>query len=147
MIGSAPAEQRGMAVLPAWAAPLALAAAALTCCTAVGLANPTQPGNVLPHCPFKALTGWDCPGCGSTRMLYAVLHGDPAGAAGYNIVALILMPALIWAWLAWSLPRLGGPRLPAWHPSGRAIRVGLAIVLLFTVARNLPWAPFAALHV
>lgn len=147
MIGSTPSGQRGMVMLPAWAGPLAVAAAALACCTAVSLANPTQPGNVLPQCPFKALTGWDCPGCGSTRMLYAVLHGDLAGGARYNAVALILTPALIWAWLASSLPRLGGPRLPAWRPSGRSIWVGLAIVLLFTVARNLPWAPFAALYV
>ena len=27
-------------------------------------------------CPFRALTGWDCPLCGGTRMGAALLHGD-----------------------------------------------------------------------
>lgn len=70
------------------------AAAALTCCTAVGLANPTQPGNVLPHCPFKTLTGWDCPGCGSTRMLYAILHCDLAGASVASLGVVVVLYAI-----------------------------------------------------
>ena len=32
--------------------------------------------NHLLSCPFKALTGIDCPGCGFQRSLIAILQGD-----------------------------------------------------------------------
>lgn len=42
-------------------------------------------------CPFKLLTGLDCPGCGGQRAVHAFLHGDFIGGLRYNpflIVAL-----------------------------------------------------------
>lgn len=35
---------------------------------------------LAPRCHFKALTGFDCPGCGFQRALHAALHGDFATA-------------------------------------------------------------------
>jgi hypothetical protein len=35
-------------------------------------------------CPILTLTGWQCPGCGSTRALYSLLHGDLAQAFAMN---------------------------------------------------------------
>ena len=40
-------------------------------------------------CPFRALTGWDCPLCGGTRMGAALLHGDLVVAFLANPLALI----------------------------------------------------------
>ncbi len=111
------------------------------------IADPTQPGSGLPVCPLKTLTGIDCPICGSARMLHTLLHGDLASAARYNAVTLLMVPVLLWAWLVWSLPRLGFRAPPTWRPSGRVLRFGLGLWLLFAVLRNLPWAPFSALHV
>jgi hypothetical protein len=136
-----------LATMPAWAAPAGVVALALMWCTAVAVADPTRSGNALPHCPVKMLTGWDCPGCGSTRMLYSLMHADVASAARYNIVALVMLPVLAWAWLAWTARRLGLPRLPTWQPSSRVQQALLLLWLAFTVMRNLPWAPFTALHV
>jgi hypothetical protein len=141
------AARRGLAALPAWAAPVAVGAAALAWCAVAGLADPTRPGNVLPRCPFKMLTGWSCPGCGSTRMLHELLHGDIAGAARYNIVALLMTPVLVWSWVAWTAPRVGRRPPPTWRPSSRVQQAGLVAWLVFSVLRNLPWAPFSALHV
>ena len=42
----------------------------------VGLGDPHNPHFMFPVCPFKALTGWNCPGCGGLRMTHDVLHGD-----------------------------------------------------------------------
>ena len=30
----------------------------------------------FPKCPFKVLTGLDCPGCGSQRAIHSLLHWD-----------------------------------------------------------------------
>ena len=37
--------------------------------------NPSTHG-FYPVCMFHALTGLNCPGCGTTRALYALLHGN-----------------------------------------------------------------------
>lgn len=43
---------------------------------------------------FHELTGWQCPGCGSQRMIHSLLHGDFAAAWHYNALLLILIPVL-----------------------------------------------------
>lgn len=50
-------------------------------------------GLALP-CPFRAVTGLLCPGCGVTRMCLALLRGDLAGAWAANPVLLLLLPVL-----------------------------------------------------
>ena len=51
-----------------WAA---LAAAA----TYLYIFEPGKSG-LFPGCPFRAVTGFACPACGSTRGLHCLLHGD-----------------------------------------------------------------------
>jgi hypothetical protein len=46
----------------------------------------------LPGCPFFELTGLQCPGCGSTRAVNALLHGSFAKAWHYNALAVLLLP-------------------------------------------------------
>jgi hypothetical protein len=58
----------------------------------VGLADPHRPGFLFPVCPFKALTGWNCPGCGGLRMTHDVLHGDFAAAVVDNVFVLVGLP-------------------------------------------------------
>jgi len=81
----------------------------------------------LPDCPFHAVTGLHCPGCGSTRATYLLLHGDVAGALAMN--ALVL-PALVLV--------LAKPLQPKVPPLAVAVTFAA-----FAVARNV--APFAAL--
>ncbi|RBL33433.1 hypothetical protein BRN31_04600 [Xanthomonas oryzae pv. oryzae] len=38
--------------------------------------DPNLPGNPFPPCIFHALTGFYCAGCGMTRALHALAHGD-----------------------------------------------------------------------
>ena len=45
----------------------------------------------FPHCPFFALTGLKCPGCGTARALHAVLHGRFTEALCFNAV----LPAML----------------------------------------------------
>lgn len=48
----------------------------------------------IPKCPLLMATGLKCPGCGSQRMLHALLHGDVATAFSMNALLFILIPLL-----------------------------------------------------
>lgn len=52
-------------------------------------------------CPFRSITGWDCPFCGGTRMGAALLHGDLAAAWAYNPFALValVVATVVGLWL------------------------------------------------
>ena len=65
-------------------------------------------------CPFRAITGWDCPLCGGTRMGSALLHGDVQAAFLYNPLALIGLLVLGLLGVLWAVEAAGGPaiRLP-----------------------------------
>jgi uncharacterized protein DUF2752 len=60
-------------------------------------------------CPFLALTGWQCPLCGGTRMGQALLHGDLASAFLANPLALIAVAVLTVLTVLWTVELLGGP--------------------------------------
>lgn len=46
-------------------------------------------------CLFKVVTGWDCPGCGITRMLVSILHGNLYEAFHVNPVLFCLIPYIL----------------------------------------------------
>jgi len=64
--------------------------------------DPNKPGNLLPKCPFNWLTGLNCPGCGATRMVHALLHGDIAAAWHFNAFLLAVgVPFFVWVFARW----------------------------------------------
>ena len=90
-----------------------------------------------PVCQFHRLTGLNCPGCGMTRALAALLHGEFATALRDNalFVAGIFLLGAHGVWFA--IKKIRGQR------SGEFFRVNwlwplLFIALVFTVLRNLP---------
>jgi len=131
-----------------WAPPLTAVFAVAGVVVTAG-SDPGRAGNHFPRCPFKALTGWDCPGCGSTRMLHELLHGHLLAAAHYNLLALLAVPYLLYAYLSWTgrVYRWRRWRLPAWQPRTGQILGLLAVVVAWGVLRNLPIGPLRALHV
>jgi uncharacterized protein DUF2752 len=97
-------------------------------------------------CPFRAITGWDCPLCGGTRMGSALLHGDVQAAFLYNPLALIGLLVLGLLGVLWAVEAAGGPaiRLPRSFATWlRRVRAGqwlalwLAIAVIYTIARNM----------
>ena len=42
----------------------------------------------FPHCSFRALTGFDCPGCGTSRALHSLANGRIIEAFSYNPILL-----------------------------------------------------------
>lgn len=99
-----------------------------------GVADPHRPGFLFPGCPFKALTGLNCPACGGLRMTHDLLHGDVAAAIVDNVFALVGLPALmVWMLVRWRLGKALFP-LPA------VVTIVVALVV-WTVVRNLPGFP------
>ncbi len=60
-------------------------------------------------CLVKRLFGTECLGCGMTRAMSCLLHGDGAGALRYNPLAAVLLP-LMGAVLLRDVLRLAGSR-------------------------------------
>ena len=54
-------------------------------------------------CPVFTLTGLRCPGCGTTRMCLALLHGNVAEAFRQNRAVLLLLPAFAYIAAAWCV--------------------------------------------
>lgn len=100
----------------------------------VGLVDPHKPGSVFPVCPFRLLTGWNCPACGGLRMTHDVLHGDLAAAITDNVFLLVGIPLLA----GWLLLRRRRGKLPL--PPSAVATITIAM-LAWTVVRNLPGFP------
>jgi hypothetical protein len=82
------------------AAPLAALVAAGGAAAAVAVLAPGDGGPSF--CPFRTLTGLDCPFCGSTRAAGALARGDLVAALDHNaLLVLLVLPLAALAWALW----------------------------------------------
>lgn len=105
-----------------------------------------EPGKsgFFPGCPFRFLTGFTCPGCGTTRALHQILHGDFYTAFTLNPLLLLAIPFALFALIRYTVIAMRGgvPRgnsLPA--PYIYAI---FFVILSFWIFRNTPFYPFVS---
>ncbi len=70
-------------------------------------------------CIFHHLFDVECPGCGMTRAISSILHGDLDAAIRFNRSVLVVFPLLcyvaashLWNEMKW---RHGGKRAPFWR--------------------------------
>jgi hypothetical protein len=93
---------------------------------------PPLTSGFYPQCFFKQVTGFDCPGCGSTRALHALLHGRVAEAFRFNPLLFALM--IVGGFAAPSVLRGETPRFfyARWFGWG-----SLVVLLGWGIARNL----------
>lgn len=101
---------------------------------AVGFVDPHNQNSMFPICPFRLLTGWNCPFCGGLRMTHDVLHGDLMAAVTDNVFLLVGLPMLA----AWLLLRRHRRKAALPLPVLMTI---LTVTLAWTVLRNLPGFP------
>ncbi len=101
--------------------------------------NPNEPGH-YPLCPTKALFGIDCPGCGCTRAMYSLIHGDVAGAANHNLLLLLFVPFALVLWVRWVMRAWRGVTpavsMRTFRMRNRAMIIVLVAILAFGVIRN-----------
>ena len=102
--------------------------------------DPNQAGNPLPPCPSHWLTGLYCPGCGATRALHALLHGDLEKAFSMNPVFVMAMPVVVLL-IFHQLTKLPEKLIVIAYFFGDA-RPWAFVLISYAVLRNLPWYPF-----
>jgi hypothetical protein len=99
--------------------------------------DPARSG-LFPPCPFHALTGLQCPGCGTLRALHALSHGHVLSALDLNPLAMVFLVIGLAFVLARCLHmRLAPPRFAGW--------IVFSVIMLYWVARNVPAYPFTLL--
>jgi hypothetical protein len=82
----------------------------------------------LPPCPWHELTGWPCPGCGTTRAIVRLLHADPFGALAANPLAATAAAAFVagglaapvWIACGGQRPSIPARQRPAWMAASAA---------------------------
>lgn len=133
--------------LPPVVGPLSVAAGSIVALALIDWADPTTPGGVIPVCPTKALLGIDCPGCGSMRMLYSLVHLDVPSALSYNAIGVLALVLLAWTYVGWTWGTLRRRPVRSWQHATWAPRLVLAVTVVWFVVRNVPVEPFTALRV
>ncbi len=122
------------------AGPLVLAGIVGAATIALHLRDPHDSGS-WGYCPWKLLTGLDCPGCGALRAVNDLTNGDLAGAASSNLLFVAAIPVALALWLAWfrrswddtrPTPRSGRTTTAIWAAA-------MIVMVAFTVLRNTAW--------
>lgn len=118
--------------------PMATAAAVGALTLALHLRDPHAAGS-WGGCPWLALTGKYCPGCGGLRAINDLTNGDLVAAASSNLVLVAVVPLLALWWLTWTGRAFSGrPRPgPSRHPRVW-MAFGAVVMVVFVILRNLP---------
>jgi hypothetical protein len=104
--------------------------------------NPAKYG-LFPKCPFYLITGLNCPGCGSQRAFYCLLHGNFAAALHYNLLLVLSIPFLgihLYYKIRSALLKKDFRWAVIYHPL--TPKIIFAIVVVFWITRNIPAYPF-----
>ena len=121
-----------------------LAAAALAAAAGFVLMRNIDPhahDSPLPGCMFYALTHLYCVGCGMTRAVHALAHGNLVHALDMNPLGVLMMaigPLMLLHVAGWQ-PRVLAPLMRILFDG----RLWVVLVPGYWIARNLPWWPFA----
>lgn len=93
--------------------------------------NDPHGGGFFPSCFFSEITGLLCPGCGSTRALYLLLHGEVLTAISRNALFVAGIPLLFYA--AYKPEVIYYPGVS---------RATVVVIVSFFILRNIPTWPF-----
>lgn len=107
------------------------------------LFNPAN-GAGYPACPFRMITGLQCPGCGSLRGLHQLLHGHPLASFELNPLLVITLPFLLVMLFLSTRAAIAGRPLPKFFIPAKYIWAFLGLVLCFWIFRNTSLYPFVS---
>jgi hypothetical protein len=114
-----------------WAVAIAAAIAMLYCVDPAG-------SQLFPPCMFHKYTGLYCPGCGSTRSLHQLAHG--------NLLEAIRLNPLTVAAVAAGCVGAGWRRSRSVAEKPWFAWFVVTMVVVFAIVRNIPAYPFVVLR-
>lgn len=99
-----------------------------------------------PTCPFLFLTGYYCPGCGSSRAFHHLIHGRIQKAFSYNPLMVLSIPFVIYILIA----EIGfyfnnKPVIRGFAFTKKFYMLLLFIIMIYWILRNIPYYPFILL--
>lgn len=89
----------------------------------------------MPQCIFHRLTGLQCMGCGSQRLVHSLLHGDFQGAMQANTLLFFSIPFLLF--LGWL--EISRKRHPVLYRRVHSVKVIIAVsatLVAWLILRN-----------
>jgi hypothetical protein len=120
---------------------VALAAGGLS---VIYLLDPSS-SDLYPPCPFRSLTGFYCPGCGTLRALHQLTLGHPVAALDLNPLMVLLLPFVTYFLTSHAVLAVTGRPLRKFFVRPALIWTLLGIILVYWLLRNLPGYPFTLL--
>lgn len=98
--------------------------------------NPVE-HQFYPICFFHTATGLQCPGCGGTRALHQLLHGNVLAALHLNALVVVAVPLLAWWGIRFGLRHFRGLQQSQLFPP-KWLWCFIALGLAYSALRNLP---------
>lgn len=123
------------------------AASVLGAVGTLGILYLFNPGTsaLYPTCPFLAVTGCYCPGCGSLRALHQITRGYLATAFGLNPLLVLSLPFVAYFFASQTSLAFRGLPLRTFFVRPLLIWALLGAVILYWIIRNVPVYPFSLL--
>ncbi|HZQ46975.1 MAG TPA: DUF2752 domain-containing protein [Verrucomicrobiae bacterium] len=103
--------------------------------------NPSQ-YNFYPRCTLYVVTGLYCPGCGSQRALYHLLHGHLATALRCNALLILALPVLASIFVRYAGRWAANKQMPPFVIQTWWVKLLIGALFLFAILRNIHCSPF-----
>jgi len=95
-------------------------------------------------CPFRKITGFTCPGCGSTRAMHRLIHGDVIAAFQFNPLFVLALPLLFYVLVRYTDAAIRGKTVNPNKLNAKYIWALFVVILSFWIFRNTPFYPFVS---
>lgn len=106
--------------------------------------NPTQV-QFFPKCPLYSYTGIYCPGCGSQRATHQLLNFNFFGVLHQNLLYVIGLFVLAYYVVITILQLVFKKPVTNYLDNKKVLWFFVFVIVIFWIARNLPWYPFTLL--
>ena len=106
--------------------------------------NPSE-HSFFPKCALYMATGFSCPGCGSTRALYQLTHGDVLEAMRLNPGLMALITLGITDYVRFVVSVIRGKPFQTLFGRLKLLGALMGVMLVYGVIRNLPLPLFESL--
>lgn len=87
-------------------------------------------------CLFYSITSLQCPGCGTTRMIYALLNLDFKSAFHYNPAIMLLSPVFVYMIIVNAISYIKTGQFTNTKIYNIIVASSIVVLVIFTIYRN-----------